>query len=277
MENPRYEQLIKTYSHLRGVEMDDTDTKPLLPFHVIPGTGVYARIRTDTRPRIGNQGEPVAKRTKFGWAILSPGEDSEELCRLDVLGLADTPQHDQGEVYKEFREQLSCSEAGWYEAALPWKGNHPPLPYYEQGSLHRLESLKRKLKRKGVEQAYSEVIEQQKAEGIVEAADQPAQGVEFYIPHKPVIREEAASTKVHVVYDASAKAHLTAVSLNDCLYPGPTLQNKLWNVLVRSCILPIAVVGDLKQAFLQVQIRETDRDALWFYWRQGEHSEIGTL
>ena len=31
----------------------------------------------------------------------------------------------------------------------------------------------------GLEEAYSKVIEQQKAEGIVEAADQPAQGVEY--------------------------------------------------------------------------------------------------
>ena len=136
LENPRYEQLIKTYSHLRGVEMDDTDAKPLLPVHVILGTGMYARIKTDTGPRNENQGEPEAERTKFGWTILSPGKefdtthmlltqtsqlDYEELCRLDVR---DTPQHDQGEVYKEFQEQLLRSDEGWYEAALPWKGNY---------------------------------------------------------------------------------------------------------------------------------------------------------
>lgn len=172
-----------------------------------------------------------------------------------MLGLADTPQHDQGEVYMEFREQLSRNETGWYEAALPWKGNHPPLPSNKQGSLRRLENLKRKLERTGMEQAYSEIIEEQKAEGVVEAADQEARGVEFYIPHKPVIREEAATTKVCVVYDASAKAHPNAVSLNDCLYPGPPLQNKLWNVMVRSRTHPVAVVGDLKKAFLQVRIK----------------------
>ena len=292
LENPRYEQLMKTYSHLKGVEMDDIDTKPLLPVHVILGAGVFARIKTDTRPRIGNQGEPVAERTKLGWIILSPGEeidtthmlltqtshvDYEELCKLDVLGLEDTPQHDQGEVYMEFREQLSRNEAGWYEAALPWKGNHPPLSSNKQGSLRRLENLKRKLERIGMEQAYSEIIEEQKAEGVVEAADQEPRGVEFYIPHKPVIREEAVTTKVRVVYDASAKAHPNAVSLNDCLYPGPPLQNKLWNVLVRSRTHPVAVVGDLKKAFLQVRIKESDRDALRFHWKQGEHSEIETL
>ena len=110
---------------------------------------------------IGNQGEPVAERTKFGWTILSPGEefdtthmlltqtsqlDYEELCRLDVLGLKDTPQHDQGELYKEFQEQLLRSDEGWYEPALPWRGNHPPLLSYKQGSLRLLENLKQKLK-----------------------------------------------------------------------------------------------------------------------------------
>ena len=111
----------------------------------------------------------------------------------------------------------------------------------------------------------------------MEPDDQSAEGVEFYIPHKPVIREEAASTKVRVVYDASAKAHPNAVSLNDCLYRGPPLQNKLWNVLVRSRIHPVAVVGDLKKAFLQVRIREADRDALRFHWRRGKHSDIEIL
>ena len=51
----------------------------------------------------------------------------------------------------------------------------------------------------------------------------------------------------------------------------------MWNVLVRSRVHPIAVVGDLKQAFLQFRIREADRDALRFRWQQGEHSEIETL
>lgn len=36
-------------------------------------------------------------------------------------------------------------------------------------------------------------------------------------------------------------------------------------------------MGDLKKAFLQVRIKESDRDALRFHWKQGEHSEIETL
>lgn len=130
--------------------------------------------------------------------------------------------HDQGEVYTELREQLTRSEMGWSEAALPWKGNHPPLPSDEYGNLGRLESLKKKLKRTGLEQAYSDVIEEQKAEDIVETTDQPALGVQVYIPHKPVVREDAATTKIRVVYDTSAKAHPNAMSLNDCFFTAAT-------------------------------------------------------
>ena len=99
---------------------------------------------------------------------------------------------------------------------------------------------------------YAEVIEQQRSEGIVETAMEPPTGNKFYIPHKPVVRMEAESTKLRVVYDASARENPHAPSLNDCLYAGPPLQNRLWNVLVRMRFHPVALTGDVKQAFLQV-------------------------
>ena len=75
-------------------------------------------------------------------------------------------------------------------------------------------------------------------------------GREFYIPHKPVIRESAESTELRIVYDASAEANEKSPSLNDCLETGPSLQNLLWDVLVCNRLKPIALAGDLKQGFL---------------------------
>lgn len=54
-------------------------------------------------------------------------------------------------------------------------------------------------------------------------------GREFYIPHKPVIQETAESTKLHIVYDASARASEKAPSLNECLDIGPLTENQLFN------------------------------------------------
>ena len=81
-----------------------------------------------------------------------------------------------------------------------------------------------------------------------------------------MIRETAESMKIRIVYDAAARANEKAPSFNDCLETGPPLQNKLWSVLVRNWFQPVALAGDLKQAFLQLRIREEDRDMMRFHW-----------
>ena len=273
VENPNYAVMISKYPHLKGVYMEDTDLKKMLPVHVILGASDYARIKTRESQRTGAMGEPVAEYTRFGWTTMSPGtetdlhsmflaqtasNDYEELYRMDVLGLEDAPSGDQSVVYAEFREQLSRSPDGWYEARLPWKGDHPPLPSNESGSLKRLGSLVQRLKKTGRLDEYDAIIQEQLRQGIVEEADMPASGKEFYIPHKAVVRENIESTKMRVVYNASAKAHSSAPSLNDCLEVGPPLQNKLWKVLVRGRFHPVALAGDIRKAFLQVRIHVQD-------------------
>ena len=85
--------------------MEETDTKDTLPVHLILGASDYAKIKTETAPRIGALNEPIWEKTKLGWTIMSPGKevdlstmfftqtsstDYERLSRLDVLGLADS-------------------------------------------------------------------------------------------------------------------------------------------------------------------------------------------
>ena len=159
IENPKYGELIGNYPHLKGVSVNDDYTKHVLPIHVVLGSGEYAKIKTQTKPRIGQQNEPVAELTKFGWFVMSPGTEIEKSTIMltqasqrdyeDVLGLADAPEHDQNTVHAEFKEQLERSPEGWYETGLPWKSNHPELLNNKQGSLNRLENLSRRLERKG--------------------------------------------------------------------------------------------------------------------------------
>ena len=116
--------------------MDDVDKKLELPIHLMLGASEYSSIKTCTKPRIGQPGEPVTELTTFGWAIMSPGAEVngtsmfitrtssaelEQLCSLDVLGLEDRPAGDQRSVYEEFKEQLTQSSEGWYETGLIWK------------------------------------------------------------------------------------------------------------------------------------------------------------
>ena len=101
-----------------------------------------------------------------------------------------------------------------------------------------------------------------------------ATGKEFYMPHRAVIRETAETTKMRVDYDCSARRAKDAPSLNDCLEPGPALQNKIYNVLVRGRFHSVAFVEDMRQAFIQVRIREGERDTLRFHWLRDLHSTL---
>ena len=280
--NPNYDRLVRQYKHLNSVKMDECDTKSELPVHVVLGNGEYARIKTRNKPLVGSDGEPVAELTKFGWMIMSPGvewdqnmmlmtttsqSDFERLCRLDVLGLEDTSEKDPNAVYDDFKDDLTRDKEGWYETSLPWKPHHPDLPTNERGSERRLVNLVKRLERKGIYNEYDQIIQGQLEKGIVEPAPGVAKGKEFYIPHKPVVKQSAETTKLRVVYDASAKESSTDPSLNECLNPGPSLQNHLWDILVRARFLPIVLTADLEKAFLQVRIRKAQRDSLRFHWK----------
>ena len=114
------------------------------------------------------------------------------------------------------------------------------------------------------------------SEGVALPQNPTTKSREFYLPHKYVLRETAQTTKIRIVYDASARPTPEAPSLNDCLYTGPTLQNKLWDVLVQQRIYPVIVSGDIKQAFLQIRVKQSERDTLRFHWRSDAEARIET-
>ena len=284
--NPQYEKVKKKYKHLRDISFGDTDLKPELPIHVILGISEYTQSKTATVPRIGKPGEPIAEHTKFGWVMMSPGRDEDvasmmctqscpaadfdQLSRLDVLGVEDLPEGSQKSVYDEFKEQLTRREDGHYETGLMWKVGHPPLPTNEHGSLKRLSGFLRKQQAKDPEllKDYDRLIRDQLEEGIVEKVDEEKEpvGKTFYLPHRAVVRHNAESTKIRQVCDASARENSSSPSVNDCLETGPSLQNLIWNIIMRTRFSPIVLCGDMKKAFLQIFIREAERDALRFHW-----------
>ena len=114
--------------------------------------------------------------------------------------------------------------------------------------------------------AYDDVIRKQIEEGIVEIAPQRSEGKEHYIPSKSVIKETAETTKLRIVYEAPAKANHKSPSLTECLEIGPALQRKILDILLRARFKPVLLAGDMQQAFLQIFIRESDREVLRFLW-----------
>ena len=71
-----------------------------------------------------------------------------------------------------------------------------------------------------------------------------------YLPHHPVVTPSKSTTKVRIVYDASAKAGRDVKCLNDCLYLGPITLPDLCGVLLRLRTYVIVILADVEKAFL---------------------------
>ena len=176
---------------------------------------------------------------------------------LETLGI----KYDEPTVYEKFTEER-------YEVKLPFKEGHPFLPDNYQLSKTRLESLLRRLKLKQeVLKHYDEVIQEQLEKSIIEPVnmeERRAVGKVHYLPHREVIRLDKDTTKLCVLYDASAKCG--GPSLNDCLYSGLPLTPMIFDVMARFRAHKVALMADIEKAFLNVGIAPEHLNYLRFLW-----------
>ena len=133
---------------------------------------------------------------------------------LEALGI----QEEERSLFDDFTNSVKF-ERGRYKVALPWREFHDQLPSNHQLSVNRLRGLLRRLKQEpAILEEYDRIIQDQLEKGIIEAvqADETPPGTVHYLPHHAVVRRDKATTKVRVVYDASARS-ANGPSLNDCL------------------------------------------------------------
>ena len=114
---------------------------------------------------------------------------------------------------------------------------------------------------------YDLVIRDQISKGIVEVVSKPDQldGDKLhYFPHHAVICQDKETTKLRIVYDASAKE--SDLSLNDCLHTGPKFDQSVLDILLQFRLYHTALVADIEKVFLMISVNKQDRDALRFLW-----------
>ena len=179
-------------------------------------------------------------------------------------------------AYDDFLDRLTFQD-GRYEVKLPWRKNHDLLPDNYHLSVNRLKSLWRRLRKEPeVLQEYNKVMMDQLDRGIIEPVEDCGEvGRTHYIPHHPVIRRDKETTKLRVVYDASARS--TGPSLNDCLQVGPPMNHMILDIILRFRTFPVALSGDLEKAFLMVSVAKEDRDVLRFLWTDDVNTDEPTL
>ena len=254
--------------------------------HLILGDSTYCRIRTEDVFK-GKPGEPIVEGTTFGWVVhggdratdgclyTREASDYERLYSLDVLGVEDRGESSQLDVHTEFNENISRNADGRYEVNVPWIPGRKLAETNEIQSRQRLQRVEKKLEQNmKLKEEYEKIVANQEETGVIDKVpDHPTGTRVFYMPHKPVIREDAATTKVRMVFDASAKPHYLANSINDCMYRGPPLQPLMWDILIRARMSTDILLGDIEKAFLQVGIKEEDRDAFHFLFKKDGKEE----
>ena len=173
-------------------------------------------------------------------------------------------------MLKHFNGSVSFNkQEGRYTVQLPWKQDRPPLPSNLGLYKKILCALVGRLGRNPEQLVnYDQITHSQLKEGFIKKVENPYRhtGTLHEIPHQPVIKEERVTTKIRIVHDVSARISSHAASLNYCLHVGPSLLHQLSALLIKFRVPQIAITADIEKAFLQVKLREVDRDATRYLW-----------
>jgi len=148
------------------------------------------------------------------------------------------------------------------------EGGTAPLPSNYRNSFKHLKGQIEKLKNEPENlNASDAIIKEQAQVGIIERVmELETPEKVHYLPHHAVIRNEAKTTRIPVVHDASSKEGKGCVSLNDCLHVGPALMPLLYDILIRFREKRVALFSDIEKAFLNVEVKLRDQDCLQFLW-----------
>lgn len=80
----------------------------------------------------------------------------------------------------------------------------------------------------------------------------------YYMPHHGVLREKSSTTKLRVVFDASAPSS-SGTSLNDLQMVGPTIQEDLLSITLRFRKDQLAFTANIAKMYRQVRIQPSQR------------------
>ncbi|XP_031335299.1 uncharacterized protein LOC116165130 [Photinus pyralis] len=97
----------------------------------------------------------------------------------------------------------------------------------------------------------------------------------YYLPHHGIIRESSLTTKLRVVFNASAQTS-SGKSLNDLQMVGPTIQSDLFSILIRFRQNLFVVSADIEKMYRQILVDDKDRQFQLVFWREDPKDNIKT-
>ncbi|UYV67994.1 hypothetical protein LAZ67_5002740 [Cordylochernes scorpioides] len=259
------------------------------------GSDIYGSLLSGRVKQLENG--LTAIETHLGWTICGPSPKKDEqtdysslvvismhsrnmsvdyLWDLETIGIKDprenlTKLEEDKIVHQHFLNTVHQLEDGRFCVGLPWLGNQEGIPSNRHIAERRLFNTTRKLRAKGIFSEYDRVFQEWLAEGVIEKVSPEDLNRDcHYLPHHPVVKANSNTTKIRPVFDASCKDKGN-LSLNDCLASGPNVIEQIPAILLKFREKAIGVIADIRKAFLQIEVKEEDRDYLRFLWWKNNH------
>ncbi|XP_063544857.1 uncharacterized protein LOC134753026 [Cydia strobilella] len=179
------------------------------------------------------------------------------------------------EIYKKTTKR---DESGRYAVHLPLKQNVKETVDLcgdtKQQAINRFKSLERKFgKDVKLKKEYTKVINEYKDMGHLRRSEKQNDDNALYLAHFAVIREDKDTSKVRIVYDASAKGS-HGHSLNDTMMVGPVLQPDLRSLVVTWRKHKICVVGDIVKMYRMINMTKEHINLQRIVWRDRPEDEF---
>lgn len=278
------------YEHIRNLELADDDIQSSdFSIGILVGVDFYHNFITGKIIK-ANEG-PVASESILGWVLSGQINSANEntsfqhcfethLMRCVVEKKENSVQDELSKFWEiedvshpsecvttQFEKDIKF-DGERYITKLPFKPRHDILPDNYNVCEKRLSSLRKRLEQKEILYDYNNVFKDYLQNGIIEkvSSDEVTKdiGSVHYIPHRPIVREDRETTKIRAVFDASCSVN--GPSLNQCLYSGPNLLAKIFDILLRFRFNKYVILADIKQAFLNVGINPEHKDFVRFLW-----------
>ncbi|XP_022167349.1 uncharacterized protein LOC111031631, partial [Myzus persicae] len=262
---PRVPVAFGHWDHINSLSLVDPSYNTPGPIDLLLGADLLPSVFLDGT-RKGQVGEPLAMNSVFGWVLMGPTDLND---RSSVATLSVNISEPIDSLIKKF-----CS--GRFVVTLPFLKPRPLLGDSKTLALQRFKALECRLNRnKDLQDQYAEFMRDYLTAGHMELIPSSEQSHPFhyYIPHHCVLKPDSLTTKLRVVFNASAKTS-AGISLNDSMYTGPKLQPDIQVVLLRARLWKYLFMADIRQMYRQILIQPADRDYLRILWRFSSTSPI---
>lgn len=256
------------------------------------GGGIFFDVTACSTPRLPlNVKNVFLNSTRFGWivtgqigavcltGIKSVGESlEEEWIEMESgkdwdygrLSKSNKRCLEEQETVKHFDDTAKRDEQGRFLLRLPLKPEVDSIGETLNMATMRFLSVERRLQKdEALRNAYIMFMEEyEKAGHMVKVANEEERQITklFYLPHHPILKASSLTTKLRVVFDASAKSS-TGIALNDVLMRGPTIQDELFSILLRFRKHQYVITADIEKMFRQIAIHPEDQDLQRIVWR----------